>query len=227
MNYHLLTLHEIYKSYIQAGQNVLVLKGVTISFEYGKTYAITGISGSGKSTLIYLLAGLDVPSSGAVLYQGHDINILNQTQKAEFLNTSIGLAFQYPYLIKELSVLENVIIKAMISGIAHDVCVKNAQEILGQVGLSDRLHYYPGQLSGGQQQRVALARALMNNPAFLIADEPTANLDAQTGAKIIDLIIRLQKEKGMGVIISSHDQNVTERMNEVFVLENGLLVKQR
>lgn len=227
MNPHLLTLHEIYKSYIQAGQLVSVLKEVTVSFEYGKTYAITGISGSGKSTLIYILAGLDVPTSGVVLYKDQNINALNQTQKAQFLNTSIGLAFQYPYLIKELTVLENVMIKGMIAGYTHDVCVKEAEGLIEQVGLSDRLHYYPGQLSGGQQQRVALARALMNDPSFLIADEPTANLDAQTGAMIIDLIIRLQQEKGMGVIISSHDEYVTERMKEVFMLENGLLVKQR
>lgn len=222
-----LSLNHIYKSYAQAGQNVLVLHDVTVTFEYGKTYAVTGVSGSGKSTMIHILAGLDLPTAGAVLLNGVEINQLSDAQKASFLNTSIGLAFQYPYLIKELSVLENVMIKGMIAGTPKDICVKQAQDLLHQVGLSDRQDYYPGQLSGGQQQRVALARALMNNPSFLIADEPTANLDQQTGQMIIDLIVSIQREKGMGVIISSHDRYVTERMEQVLKLNNGLLIAQR
>lgn len=227
MNIPTLKLDKIYKSYKQGGQNVSVLHGVTVQFEYGKSYAITGISGSGKSTLIYTLAGLDLPTCGTILYNDEDINSYNQAQKATFLNSSIGLAFQYPYLIKELTVLENVMIKGMIAKIPYELCVKNAQELLDQVGLSDRLQYYPGQLSGGQQQRVALARALMNNPSFLIADEPTANLDEQTGTMIIDLILALQQKTGMGLIISSHDEYVYERMQAVFVVENGLLAMKK
>ena len=223
----ILSLNKVSKFYNQAGQDVVVLHDVTVRFEYGKTYAVTGVSGSGKSTLIHILAGLDVPTTGAVLFNGVDINQLSHAQKASFLNTSIGLAFQYPYLIKELSVLENVKIKGMIAGIPKDACTAQAQDLLHKVGLEDRVGYYPGQLSGGQQQRVALARALMNNPSFLITDEPTANLDQQTGQMIIDLIIAIQKEKGMGVIISSHDRYITERMEQVFVLNNGLLIAQR
>ncbi len=222
-----LSLNHVSKSYIQAGQNIVVLHDITVGFEYGKTYAVTGVSGSGKSTMIHILAGLDLPTAGTVLLNGIDINQLSPAQKASFLNTSIGLAFQYPYLIKELSVLENVMIKGMIAGIAKEMCIQQAQVLLEQVGLLDRQDYYPGQLSGGQQQRVALARALMNNPAFLIADEPTANLDQQTGHMIIDLIVTIQKEKGMGVIISSHDQYVTERMEQVLKLKDGLLIAQR
>lgn len=222
-----LALTNVYKSYAQAGQSVFVLQGVSAIFDYGKSYAITGVSGSGKSTLMYILAGLDMPTRGVVLYNGSSINAMDSSEKAHFLNSSIGVAFQYPYLIKELTVLENVMIKGMIAQMSRDLCFKNAQELLVFVGLADHMNYYPGQLSGGQQQRVALARALMNNPSFLIADEPTANLDGQTGALIIDLIMRLQQEKGMGVIISSHDAYVTKRMQMAFVLENGLLARQR
>lgn len=204
-----------------------VLQGVSVSFEYGKTYGITGISGSGKSTLIYLLAGLDLPTRGSILYQGVDINSLNHIQKAHFLNTSIGMAFQYPYLIKELTVLENVMIKGMVAGISHQECMRQAHELLALVGLAPMTCFYPGQLSGGQAQRVALARALMNNPSFLIADEPTAHLDRQTGALIIDLIFALQQKKGMGVIISSHDEQVIAQMATVYELKDGLLSSQR
>lgn len=227
MNSPTLILSSIHKSYTQAGSMVPILQGVTASFEYGQSYAITGISGSGKSTLVYILAGLDAPAHGTILYNGQDINQFNQAQKAHFLNHSIGLAFQYPYLIKELTVLENVMVKGMIGNATAPECRQNALELLDQVGLADHADYFPGQLSGGQQQRVALARALMNNPAFLIADEPTANLDAQTGTMIFDLIMRLQQERGMGVIISSHDQQVIGRMMSVYQLKDGLLTLKK
>lgn len=222
---HSLTLENVYKNYLQAGVSVPVLKGVNTLFEQGKSYAITGASGSGKSTLIHLLAGLDDPSSGTVYFDQASLASLTASQKTFFLNKEIGLVFQYPYLIKELSVVENVAIKGLIAGISMNEAIRKAKDLLAQVGLGEKVNAYPGQLSGGQQQRVALARALMNDPAFLIADELTGNLDQVTGTAVVDLMLKLQQEKGMGIIVSSHDEYVSSRMNILYELREGLLYK--
>lgn len=227
MNKNQLIMRNITKSYEQGTAKIAVLKGVSVTFAQGDSYAITGISGSGKSTLIHLLAGLDKPSSGSIFFNEQDINAFQEDKKSSFLNKSIGLVFQYPYLIKELSILENVMIKGLIAGIPHQECANQAALLLDQVGLSSKKDSYPGQLSGGQQQRVALARALMNRPDFLLADEPTGNLDLQTGIAIIDLIVKAQKEWGMGLIISSHDEYVAQKMATVYELKDGLLSEQR
>lgn len=220
---HYLALRDVYKSYTQGLDVVPVIKGISGTFYKGNTYALTGISGSGKSTLIHLLAGLDVPTSGAVIYNDHAIQQFSEQEKSSFLNKSIGLVFQYPYLIKEMTILENVMLKGLIAGKKQSECEQEARNLLTQVGLSSKMIGYPGQLSGGQQQRVALARALMNQPEFLLADEPTGNLDMQTGNTIIDLVLQAQKDWGMGVIISSHDEYVTERMSTVYVVKDGKL----
>lgn len=220
---HSLTLENVYKKYFQAGVPVTVLNGVNALFEQGKSYAITGASGSGKSTLIHLLAGLDNPSSGTVYFDQTPLTSFTASQKTLFLNKMIGLVFQYPYLIKELTVVENVAIKGLIAEKSMSECTKQAQDLLAQVGLAEKIDAYPGQLSGGQQQRVSLARALMNGPSFLIADELTGNLDQTTGEAVIDLMLRLQREKGMGIIVSSHDEYVSSRMNIQYELKNGLL----
>ena len=220
-------MRNVTKSYEQGTAKIAVLKGVSVTFLQGDSYAITGISGSGKSTLIHLLAGLDTSTSGQILFNDMDINTLQEAKKSHFLNKSIGLVFQYPYLIKELTVLENVMIKGLIAGISGQECASQAAILLDQVGLSSKKDNYPGQLSGGQQQRVALARALMNKPDFLLADEPTGNLDLQAGIAIIDLIVQAQKEWGMGIIISSHDEYVAKKMGNVYELQNGLLSIKR
>src|SRR5262249_16379625 len=137
---------------------------------------------------------------------------------------SIGLVFQYPYLIKELTVLENVMLKGLIAGKNNTECSQEAHILLEEVGLADKTYSYPGQLSGGQQQRLALARALMNRPHFLLADEPTGNLDMQTGKTIIDLIKKAQTQWSMGIIISSHDASVAQEMEKIFELKDGFLV---
>jgi lipoprotein-releasing system ATP-binding protein len=223
MNNESLIMRNVHKGFTQGSAYVPVLKGITATFERGNSYAITGISGSGKSTLIHILAGLDTPTSGQILYQDRDIHNFSPEQKSGFLNKSIGLVFQSPYLIKELTVQENVMLKGLIAGTNQATCAKEALFLLDQVGLSQKSSAYPGQLSGGQQQRVALARALMNQADFLIADEPTGNLDMQTGTEIIDLILAIQRETGMGIIISSHDEYVTSQMQMAYELKEGLL----
>ena len=223
MNKKLLSLANVHKSYVQGNQKIEVLKGVTVTFIAGHSYALTGASGSGKSTLVHLLAGLDTPTSGIISYNERNIYTLRPEQKNIFLSTAIGLVFQYPYLIKELTVLENVMAKGFIAHKDEASVMGEAQVLIEQVGLKDKLHAYPGQLSGGQAQRVAIARALMNRPDFLIADEPTGNLDQETGNKIIDLLMELAKKWNMGLIISSHDAYVTKKMEIMYELKDGQL----
>ena len=223
---NVLSLVELCKWYTQGSSTITVLKDVSATFKKGHSYAITGISGSGKSTLLHLLAGLDTPSSGALFFNGKNIQSFNDSQKSIYLNKSLGLVFQNPYLIKELTVLENVMIKGLIAGKGYNTCAQEAKVLIEHVGLSVKMSAFPGQLSGGQQQRVALARALMNQPEFLLADEPTGNLDLQTGQAIIDLILQLQKEWNMGLIISSHDEYVTCKMEAVYTLQDGSLFKK-
>lgn len=225
MAHALLKADNVTKKYQQAEKELLVLNNVDASFEHNKTYAITGASGSGKSTLLYLLSGLDVPTSGSVFFNEVDIQSFSQEQRSHFLNKQVGLVFQQPYLIKELTILQNVMLKGLIAGKTESECTKKAYELLSNVGIADKSGSLPTELSGGQQQRVALARALFNEPLFLLADEPTGNLDNKTGNSIVDLLLTCQQQWGMGLIISSHDAYVTQKMETIYELKNGVLLQ--
>ena len=217
-------IDDIKKSFKQGPITTEVLKGISYTFEQGQTYALTGSSGAGKSTLIHIIGGLDEPTVGQVFLNDIDIANISAEQKEIFFSDVIGLVFQQPYLIKELSVLENVMLKGLIENEDRKLCKQRGQELLDSVGLGDKGNYRPSALSGGQQQRIALARALFNKPAFLIADEPTGNLDEATGASIVDLLLEYQKEWGMGIIICSHDAYVAQRMEHNVRLHDGKLV---
>jgi lipoprotein-releasing system ATP-binding protein len=226
MHHATLTAQDISKKFIQGAQEFAVLNHINSTFVQNKSYAITGISGSGKSTLIHILAGLDTPTTGNVLFNNISLQKISAARHEQFLNKSIGLVFQAPHLLKELSVIENIIIPGLISGRTRNDCEQKAVELLTKVELLHKKNSKIGELSGGQQQRIAIARALFNEPAFLIADEPTGNLDLATGKHIIDLLIACQKEWGMGIIVSSHDEYVAEKMDEVYQLHEGRLIPQ-
>ncbi|HZW61656.1 MAG TPA: ABC transporter ATP-binding protein [Candidatus Babeliales bacterium] len=218
---------KVTKQFIQGSTTISVLNGISASFNQGNTYAISGVSGAGKSTFLHLLAGLDMPSSGSIVFNGRDLATMQAAERDYFLNKSIGLVFQLPYLINELSVLENVMLKGLIARLPKEECRIKALGLLEIVGLAQKAECIPNTLSGGQQQRVAIVRALFNEPTFLLADEPTGNLDEKTGQGVIDFILDCQKQWHMGLIISSHDAYVVRKMKQVLILHNGVLQEVR
>ena len=226
MQASMLRAERIYKTFTQGSEKITVLDDISCNFISGNTYAITGISGSGKSTLMHIIAGLDSPTQGQMFFNDISIQTVAPSTLTQFLNKSIGLVFQSPHLIRELSVVENIILPGLIAGKNRHDCLTKASILLQKINLTEKKNSKPGELSGGQQQRVAIARALFNTPDFLIADEPTGNLDIATGKTIIELLHSCHQEWGMGIIISSHDNHITDSMNEVFTLHKGKLNKR-
>lgn len=219
-----LNMVNVYKEYVQGQRALQVLTNVSLSFEQNKSYAITGVSGSGKSSLLHVLGGLDQPTAGHVTFNDKQLNRLSPKLKNEFLNRHIGFVFQFHYLLKELTVRENIMIMGMIKGDDKQHCHARVHQLLELVGLTEKADISPTQLSGGQQQRVAIARALFNKPSFLLADEPTGNLDGENAQRIVDVLFQAQHEWGMGIVICSHDPGVYKRMTTVYRLYNGNLV---
>ena len=224
---HRIFLEHIFKSFDTPAGNLSVLRDISTRFDQGKTYAITGRSGSGKSTLMHIIAGLETPTEGKLVYNDKAMDELSEKERSHILNKHIGLVFQDSYLIDQLTVAENVMLKGLIAGNNIDFCAKRADKLLSIMNLEEKSNSYPRLLSGGQQQRIALARALFNEPTFLIADEPTGNLDSKTGKEIIDWLLDLCKEWCMGLIISSHDPYVAQKMEIVYKLENGQLLTHK
>jgi lipoprotein-releasing system ATP-binding protein len=217
-------INNVYKKFTTHAGEQEILCGINSYFDKQKTYAIMGSSGAGKSTLVQIIAGLQEPTMGNVRYDDRLLFDYSELQREQLLNKSIGLLFQFPHFIDELNVVENVMLPAIIAGMNKSFALDITKKLLNGVGIAHM--YYnvqPRVLSGGQQQRIALARALINKPSFLIADEPTGNLDAQTSKKVIDLLIDLRKKYNMGLIISTHDEYLASEMDTVYQLINGVL----
>ncbi|KAA3620522.1 MAG: ABC transporter ATP-binding protein [Flavobacterium sp.] len=207
------------KQYTSGDKQLTVLKDISFEVEEGQTFSIVGPSGSGKTTLLGLCAGLDRPDAGKVELCGYDLDTLNEDERAALRNKEVGFIFQNFQLLPTLTALENVSVPLELQG-AKDA-LKKSKELLEKVGLGDRVHHFPSQLSGGEQQRVALARAFSNSPSILFADEPTGNLDEETGEKVIRLLFNLNKEAGTTLVIISHDLDLANRTQQILRLKGG------
>jgi putative ABC transport system ATP-binding protein len=217
----LLRLNQVSKSFEQGGQKIKVLDHLDFIVEHGETVSILGQSGSGKSTLLSLLAGLDNPDKGTVEVKGEDLAKLSQDQLSKFRSKNLGIVFQQYHLMSNLTALENVGIPLELQGKSD--FTEPAMLALDQVGLSDRLNHFPSQLSGGECQRVALARAIVSEPSFILADEPSGNLDRKTGGEIMDLLFRLCREKEQSLILVTHNRELAQSCNRTLVLRDGQL----
>lgn len=200
-----------------------ILKGLNFQIKKGEIIAITGFSGSGKSTLLGLLAGLDRPQSGEILYNGQNLNQLPEAEAQKFRAQNLSLIFQNHYLIPHLTALENVILPLQILNIPFQT--ENAEKLLAQVGLGDRLHHYPNELSGGESQRVAIARGLIVKPLVLLADEPTGSLDAETGQKVMKLYFDLVRQHQLTSIIVTHNQELAQLCDRELKLSQGMIIE--
>ncbi len=218
----ILNVSHLGKRYKSGSKELTVLDDVSFAVEAGSTFAIIGPSGSGKTTLLGLCAGLDEPDSGTVELCGIELNGLTEDERAQLRNKQVGFIFQNFQLLPTLTALENVIVPLELQGVKG--ARRTGEELLEKVGLKDRMHHYPSQLSGGEQQRVALARAFSNRPSILFADEPTGNLDEETGEKVIQLLFDLNKEAGTTLIIISHDLELAKRNQQIIRLKGGKLV---
>jgi putative ABC transport system ATP-binding protein len=218
----ILKINGLEKTYTSGSKKLTVLKNVSFVVEKGQTFSIVGPSGSGKTTLLGLCAGLDKPDAGTVELCGYDLNTLNEDERAQLRNKEVGFIFQNFQLLPTLTALENVSVPLELQGAKNAAHV--AKILLEKVGLLDRLHHYPSQLSGGEQQRVALARAFSNTPSILFADEPTGNLDEETGEKVIQLLFELNKEAGTTLVIISHDLDLANRTQQILRLKGGQIV---
>jgi len=228
MNDVILTAHEIYKIYRNGSREIRAVDGISLQIERTKSFAIVGPSGAGKSTLLHLLGGLDNPTRGKVAFDGRDLYALSDSERARIRNRSVGFVFQFYHLLPEFTALENVMLPAMImgfgfrdSGIGVKKIRERAENILKSVGLGDRLHHKPNELSGGEAQRVAIARALINEPALLLCDEPTGNLDSKTGEMVFGLLLELKIKKDMTLIVATHDKGISSRLDQSIYIRDG------
>jgi putative ABC transport system ATP-binding protein len=220
----MLRCRSLTRTYLSGGRPLTVLKDITFDVAAGGFVAIVGPSGSGKTTLLGLLAGLDRPSGGTVHLDGVDLAALDEDGRARLRREKVGFVFQSFQLVPTLTARENVLVPLELAGARAAESEPRADELLARVGLAERAHHYPAQLSGGEQQRVALARAFGNRPRILFADEPTGNLDARTGASIIDLLLGLNRDEGTTLVLVTHDAELAARAPRTIRLADGRIV---
>jgi lipoprotein-releasing system ATP-binding protein len=224
MSDSILSCQQLSRSYTDGKSKIDVLKGIDLAVAQGEMVAIVGSSGSGKSTLLHLLAGLDKPTSGAVMIRDKNIHQVNEDERCYIRNHSLGFIYQFHHLLPEFTALENVGMPLLIRDAEPEVITSRAKELLTQVGLKDRLNHKLGALSGGERQRVAIARALVAEPACILADEPTGNLDPSNAARVLDMFFALQKEQKTSVVMVTHDRKIAGRADRVFEIVDGSLL---
>jgi putative ABC transport system ATP-binding protein len=214
-----IALHDVDLSLGRGAARVHILKGISLDIDKGEAVGLVGPSGSGKSTLLMTMAGLERPDSGKVIVDGTDLAGLDEDALARFRGRRIGIVFQSFHLVPTMTALENVALPLELAG--QGDAFERAEAELQAVGLEHRLHHYPAQLSGGEQQRVAIARAIVPNPAILVADEPTGNLDETTGQSIVDLLFRLKRDRGATLVLVTHDLNLARLCDRMVRLRSG------
>ena len=219
-----LQIENLSKSYIEGEQRHAVLREANLAIERGEFVALLGASGSGKSTLLNLLSGIDTADAGAIWLDGENLIAMNEAQRTLFRRNHIGFVFQFFNLLPTLTILENVSLPLELAGASLAQAQQKARNLLGMVSLAGREQSFPDRLSGGEQQRVAIARALVHDPLLVLADEPTGNLDEDTGAQIMDLLVRLSREAGKNLIMATHNLDNVRRADRVFHLHEGKLV---
>lgn len=223
MNKAVLECQQLNKTFKDAGKPVIVFNNLDLVIAQGESVAIIGRSGAGKSTLLQLLGGLDKPSSGKILVNGHNFARMNEKQKARLRNQQLGFIYQFHHLLPEFTALENVCIPLVMGGEAIKDAEVKASAILEKTGLAERLQHKVAQLSGGERQRVAIARSLVTKPACVLADEPTGNLDSQTADNVFNMMLELNRDMGTSIVIVTHDEQLAARMDKTYLLHEGKL----
>ena len=218
----ILALENIKKSYFVEGHRIDVLRGVDLEMKEGERLSLTGKSGSGKSTLLNIMATLEKPDSGKILLKGEEPSKFSDSKLSSFRNREIGIVFQFHHLLPEFTALENVAIPLMLTQ-SKKTALEKAEKMLERVGLTHRLNHKPAELSGGEQQRVAIARALVTEPSLLLMDEPTGNLDNETGKMIIALILSIAEERNLTTLFVTHNQDFAAEMGRVIEISEGVI----
>ncbi|NIQ00756.1 MAG: ATP-binding cassette domain-containing protein [Nitrospinaceae bacterium] len=218
----MIEIRQLTKSLHGGGHRVDILTGINLTVPDGQFVAVMGPSGCGKTTLLSLIAGLDAPTTGSIRVDNEDITKLNEDELALLRGRRFGFVFQNFHLIPTLTALENVILSAELTGAAS--AYKKSEDLLGVVGLGERLHHYPSQLSGGEQQRLSLARAFVNEPDIVLADEPTGNLDSKNSGRVLDLIVELHRVKRATIIMVTHEAHIAERTQRILTMADGNIV---
>ncbi len=220
----LIRVENLRKEFPKRGGVLEVLKGVSFTLGRGEMLGVVGVSGAGKTTLLQIVGTLDRATSGTVRYDGREVSALPDDALAAFRNRTVGFVFQFHHLLPEFDARENVMLPCLIAGVDRAAAAARAERLLEDVGLAERKTHRVGELSGGEQQRVAICRALAMDPAVLLADEPTGNLDRETASGVVDLLVALNRERGLSLVVVTHNEELAGRMHRIIKIDDGRIV---